>query len=730
MPLDRLNQLMQRFRDRIASAAATTEVPDFDLDASIGRELLQSMLLTRHLDRAAHELRRDGLGHYTICSTGHESNAVLGRLTRVTDPALLHYRSAAVQVERARQVPDVDPAFGITQSLVASTDDPMSGGRHKVLGHPKLGITPSTSTIASHLPRAVGLAFGLERKARLRLDDGAPRDAIVVASFGDASLNHSTALGAFNAVGWVLQQNLTLPLLFVCEDNGLGISVRSPDGWVHARLNALPNIRYYAADGGDLAACYLATEAAVQYCRSTRRAAVLHLKTVRLLGHAGSDVDTTYRSPAELEAAFSLDPVTRAALGLIDVKAASAQEVLAWDDAARARVDAESSRARKASHLKSRAEVSACLAKPVDSSAVIGAAKRYAAPHPEAPLTLAQGINTALGELLDTRKESLIFGQDVAKKGGVYGLTKGLLSRGGAARVFNTLLDEQTILGLALGTAQLGMLPVPEIQYLAYLHNAEDQLRGEAATFSFFSAGALDNPMLVRVAGLAYQKGFGGHFHNDNSIAVLRDIPGLIVICPARGDDALELYRTAFALATESRRVVVSIEPIALYHTRDLFADGDGAWAAPSTAAVATPFEPRVYEPDAPDLTIASYGNGLFMSLRAARRLFQETGARARVVDLRFLCPLPTDAVLHHARETGTLLVVDECRRSGNVSEALATTVLESAAGVRFARVTAADCFVPLGDAANLVLASEDEVYGSARELLLLKRASLRPGAR
>lgn len=721
---------MQRFRDRIASVAATSEVPGFDLDASIGRELLQSMLLTRHLDRAAHELRRDGLGHYTICSTGHEANAVLGRLTRVTDPALLHYRSAAVQVERARQVPDVDPAFGITQSLVASTDDPMSGGRHKVLGHPKLGITPSTSTIASHLPRAVGLAFGLERKARLRLDDSAPRDAIVVASFGDASLNHSTALGAFNAVGWVLQQNLTLPLLFVCEDNGLGISVRSPDGWVHARLNALPNIRYYDADSGDLAACYLATEAAVQYCRSTRRAAVLHLKTVRLLGHAGSDVDTTYRSPAELEAAFSLDPVARAALGLIAVEAASAQEILAWDDAARARVDAEASRARRASHLKSRAEVSACLAKPVDSSAVISAAKRYAAPHPEAPMTLAQGINKALGELLDTRKESLIFGQDVAKKGGVYGLTKGLLSRGGAARVFNTLLDEQTILGLALGTAQLGMLPVPEIQYLAYLHNAEDQLRGEAATFSFFSAGALDNPMLVRVAGLAYQKGFGGHFHNDNSIAVLRDIPGLIVICPARGDDALELYRTAFALATESRRVVVSIEPIALYHTRDLFAEGDGAWAAPSTTAVATPFEPRVYEPDAPDLTIASYGNGLFMSLRAARRLFQETGARARVVDLRFLCPLPTDAVLHHARETGTLLVVDECRRSGNVSEALATTVLESAAGVRFARVTAADCFVPLGDAANLVLASEDEVYANARELLLLKRASLRPSVR
>jgi 2-oxoisovalerate dehydrogenase E1 component len=190
------------------------------------------------------------------------------------------------------------------------------------------------------------------------------------------------------------------------------------------------------------------------------------------------------------------------------------------------------------------------------------------------------------------------------------------------------------------------------------------------------------------------------------------------------------MYRTAFALATQARRVVVSIEPIALYHSRDLFLDGDGAWAAPPSLEVAMPFEPRVYEADAPDLTIASYGNGLYMSLRAARRLFQETGARARVLDLRFLCPLPTEAVLHHARETGTLLVVDECRKSGSLSEALAAIILESAAGVRFARVTAADCFVPLGDAANLVLPSEDEIYTAARDLLLLKRASHRPASR
>src|SRR6185503_5332148 len=129
-------------------------------------------------------------------------------------------------------------------------------------------------------------------------------------------------------------------------------------------------------------------------------------------------------------------------------------------------------------------------------------------------------------------------------------------------RVFNTLLDEQSILGLAIGAGQLGLLPVPEIQYLAYLHNAEDQLRGEASSLSFFSQGQFKNPMVVRIAGYAYQKGFGGHFHNDNSIAALRDIPGLIIASPARGDDAAGMLRTCVAAARTSGAVAVFLEPI------------------------------------------------------------------------------------------------------------------------------------------------------------------------
>ena len=102
----------------------------------------------------------------------------------------------------------------------------------------------------------------------------------------------------------------------------------------------------------------------------------------------------------------------------------------------------------------------------------------------EAPLTLAETIDRTLGELLCADDRVLVFGEDVGAKGGVYGVTRGLQRKAGASRVFDTLLDEQSILGLALGAAVSGLVPIPEIQYLAYLHNAEDQLRGEAASLS------------------------------------------------------------------------------------------------------------------------------------------------------------------------------------------------------------------------------------------------------
>ena len=722
MSLDRARQSVQRLRD-LAAGRLRISAPPLSLDGALARALFESQLLCRLVDVESHELRARNEGYYTICSAGHEGNVVLGRLTRHTDPALLHYRSAAFFLERSRQVPSVNGAMDLLLSLTASADDPISGGRHKVFGSVPLGIPPKTSTIASHLPRAVGMAVSIDRAARMGVSSQAPADAIVLCSFGDASVNHSTAQGAFNAAAWAAYQKLPVPVLFVCEDNGLGVSVRTPPGWIESRVRAMPAMFYCAADGSDLGAAWQAAAEAVEQCRSHRAPVFLHLRCQRLWGHAGSDADLEYRSLEEIAEAEARDPVAVSAQMLLDAGVLDGQELAQHIEFEQRRVSQLAAEAATRPKLTTRAAIIRPIA-PAQPDMVAAEARRAGyAPLPEdwqRPRPLGHAIRAALADLMRKHPELLVFGEDVAQKGGVYGVTAGLWRTFGPKRVFNTLLDEQTILGLALGAGQFGLLPVPEIQFLAYLHNAEDQLRGEASTLSFFSNGQLKNPMVVRVAGLGYQKGFGGHFHNDNSLSVLRDLPGVIVAVPSRGDDAVKMLRTCTAAAKVDGRVCVFIEPIALYPVRDLY-PGDGKWSfpLPPQGEAIDLGEVGVYPAERAALVIFTYGNGVPMCLRVRDRL-QRDGIAARVVDLRWIAPLPESAIRAHASEIGRVLMVDECRRSANISEAVATCLLESAETrtVQFARVTAADSFTPLADASRLVLPDEPEILAAARTLI------------
>jgi 2-oxoisovalerate dehydrogenase E1 component len=699
--------------------------------------LFDSQLASRHLDAAARWLRARGAGYYTIGSSGHEGNAGVAAAVRLTDPALLHYRSGAFYLVRAGQAsPPRNGMADILLGLVAAAAEPIAGGRHKVFGHPELNIIPQTSTIASHLPRATGLAFAISRAAKLGVPTFWPEDSIVVCSFGDASVNHSTAAGALNAAGYTAFQGLPVPLLFVCEDNGLGISVKSPAGWTGEATSGRPKIRYFAADGCDLADAYDAAQAAAHYVRERRAPAVLHLRTVRLGGHAGTDVESAYRSPTEIAADADRDPLLGTARLLVESGAMAAADVLDRYEAIKARVLTLAGDLAGAPRLSVATDIMAPIAprRPGTVAANIAARARQAddwprhqtfgaqLPEVEGPLTLAQAINRTLADELTARPGMIVFGEDVARKGGVYGVTRGLQRAFGPSRVFDSLLDEQTILGVALGAGVAGLLPVPEIQYLAYVHNAADQLRGEAATLSFFSRAQYRNPMVVRIAGLAYQQGFGGHFHNDNSVGALRDIPGLVIACPARPDDAAAMLRTCLTAAEIDGSVCAFLEPIALYHERDLYEPGDGGWLAgyeppDKWAHTHVPIgRARTYG-DGSDLTIVTFGNGLRMSLRAARTLAAE-GVSCRVLDLRWLAPLPFEDLLRAAGATGRVLVADETRRTGGVSEGVVTTLIDAGFTGRIARVASEDSFIPLGDAAAAVLLSEHEVAQAARDLL------------
>ncbi|MEV0080093.1 thiamine pyrophosphate-dependent enzyme [Nocardia neocaledoniensis] len=681
------------------------------LAAADALDLFESQATSRHLDLAARRLGAAGKGYYSIGSAGHEGNAAVAAALRVDDPALLHYRSGAFFVQRCRRIPGLDPVRDVLLGVVAAAADPISGGRHKVFGSKAASIIPQTSTIASQLPRAVGLAFALDRAARQGVRCPWPADAVVVCSFGDASANHSTATGAINAAVHAAAQGVPMPIVFVCEDNGLGISVPTPPDWIERAYGPRPGLTYLAADGCDLPDALGAAEDAVQLARTWRTPVFLHLRTVRLGGHAGSDVEAAYRGPAELSADLARDPLLGTARYLHATGLAEAPELLARYDRIGAQVRATADEVVGESRLESVSAVIAPLApaRPEAVRADVLRSAGVAAPLPA--MTLAQAINHTLGELLARDPDVLVFGEDVGRKGGVYGVTKGLRKRFGARRVFDTLLDEQAVLGTALGAGLAGFVPIPEIQYLAYVHNAADQIRGEAATLSFFSNGQYRNPMVVRIAGLAYQKGFGGHFHNDDSLAALRDIPGVVLAVPARADDAAAMLRTCVSAARVDGRVCLFIEPIALYHTRDL-RPGDESWLAAPTSEHVPIGRARVYGEGA-DLTIVTFGNGVPMSLRTADRLTAH-GVHARVLDLRWLNPLPVEDLLQHAEATGRVLVADETRRGGGVSESVYAALIDAGYRGALARVTSADSFVPLGPAADTVLLGEADIEAAA----------------
>jgi len=707
--------------------------PGSGLRARRALELFEDMILSRALDVASRELKKTNRSFYTISSAGHEQNAVLGAQLRLTDPCFLHYRSGGLMMARARQLPGATPLFDTLLSFCASKDDPISHGRHKVWGSKPLWVPPQTSTIASQLPKAMGCAYALSLARRMEVRTGLPGDTIVCCSFGDASANHATALTAVNASRYATRRGVPRPVLWVCEDNGIGISVSTPPGWIRESYGSLPHLAYFEADG-EIDEVWDAVSVAIAHCRRTRAPAFLRLPTVRLWGHAGSDVETTYRSLAEIEAIEATDPILRVARRLVTSGAAAPALLLATVRETRERVAAAAEEAAARPKLVTRQEVVETLA-PYDEAAVRAVAGVQADPAARAALfpvlpekissparrTLAAHVNAALHDELLRHKELFLFGEDVGKKGGVYGLTQGLQERFGPARAFDTLLDETAILGIAQGAGHLGLVPIPEIQYLAYIHNALDQLRGEACSLSFFSHGQFQNPMVVRVAGLAYQKGFGGHFHNDNSIGALRDIPGLALAVPARGDDAARMLRGAVGMAKACGRVVVFLEPIALYHERDLYEPKDDGWLFDypppdgTPGSVLLPGEVGIYAEAHTDLLIVSYANGLRLSLRAARALEREHGLRARVLDLRWLNPLPHEAVRAHARACGgRVLVVDECRATGGgIAEAVIADLAEQGLGTRLASVRAADTYVPLGPATAAVLVGEEEIVAA-----------------
>ncbi|MDI6098119.1 transketolase C-terminal domain-containing protein [Actinoplanes sp. NEAU-A12] len=733
--------LDERFRDAVSALrppesgrAPGDPVRDgTTLTGARARDLFDAQLTSRHLDLAARWLRSFNEGFHTTGSAGHEGNAAVAAALRGDDPALLHHRSAAFYCVRAAHPggngPDTarrleEAARDVLRGVVASVRDPGSGGRDKIFGNPALHLIPALSVAGGHLPRAVGLAHALTRAG----ETAWPADAIVVASFGDGGAGGPAATAALHAAGRLELADQRVPLLLVCEDDTPGGP--DADGWTAAMLRGRPGLRYSFADGCDLAAAYHAAAEAAEFVRAERRPAILHLSTVHLLGQPGDP---------EPGPGLDRDPLVATARLLIEAGLYGPEEVITRYDEVGWQVRKAAEEVLGEPKLASTAEVVATLAprrplrvahavsEAADRALGAGAPTRLRAfdgrlPEDAGPMTLAQAIGATLTDALAAGPQMLIFGP-ATTRGGRHGVTTGL-AEPDDDRVFDSPPDATTILGLAAGAGLAGLLPVPELDCLADLHGGAEQLRTEAATMAYLSAGAYRNPLVLRVPGLAQPFGIGGPLANDNSVAGLRDVPGLVVAVPARAADAAPMLRTCLAAAEADGSVCVFLEPAALYQTRDLYQQGDSEWLAAYSAPGSWAGEhvpigrARIYGlGTAQDLTIVTYGNGVRMSLRAAAQLAAE-GYGCRVVDLRWLSPLPAADLVREATVTSRVLIVDETRRSGGVGEGVLAALVDGSFVGSVRRVAAADAPVPLGPAAQQVLVGEDAITQGAHALL------------
>jgi len=575
----------------------------------------------------------------------------------------------------------------------------------------------------------VGAAFSIDRAKDLDISErDLKADSIILCSFGDASANHATALSAFNTASWVSNSGGHVPIIFICEDNGTGISVPTNEHWIEQNFSNRPRLQYVQTDGLHLIDLMIKSRRVEHDCRIDRSPIFLHMKTVRLMGHAGSDVEVGYKSLQDIEATEFNDPLLHSARILIENNCLSSEEIIHLYEG----IGDQVSHVFEAATLRPKLE----SAQDVMESITANQSSKKSPKQPtkktrqnlfgkefnrmDQPYHMAKLINYTLSDIMLRYKNTVVFGEDVAQKGGVYHLTADLYKQFGVRRVFNSPLDETSIIGFGMGFGHNGFVPIPEIQFLAYLHNAEDQLRGEAATLPFFSDGQFTNPMVLRVPGLAYQKGFGGHFHNDNSLTIFRDIPGIILAVPSNGADASKMIRTAVREAHENGRIIVFVEPIALYMTKDLHEPKDGKWT----------FKYPVLDEEIPVgkfaeygkgkvLTLITYGNGLYLSLQAKKEIEKKLKKKIKIIDLRWLSEINIPKLLNAIGTSNNILIVDECRRTGCHGEGLfAQLVSESKKPLNIKLHAAEDSFISIGVAATVTLPSKDSIIKNALELV------------
>ncbi len=656
---------------------------------------LRNMITARSIDNKAMNLLRQGKSFFHIAGAGHEGiqTAAGLQLNPEKDWLFPYYRDLALVMTTT-----VTPKDFFLQCF-AKADDPSCGGRQLPChwGKKDIRLPAQSSPTGTQFLQAVGAALASVKRGEKN---------ITYVSSGEGT----TSQGEFHeAVNWASREKL--PVLFVVENNKYAISVpvgEQSGGKEHsiaAMMAGYASLHRARVDGTNFYESYEAVKEAVQYIKSGKGPALIEAMVVRLLSHSSSDDQKKYRDEKELEEDLSNCPIEKLSKILIEEKELTKEEFDKMKDEIRGDVDKAASEAVKAADPKAETAV-----KHIFDESGLKDELEYEKSKPSGKnIVMVDAINHALHEEMERSENMYIFGEDVAdKKGGVFTATKGLSTKFGVERVFNSPLAEASILGVATGMAMTGLKPVVEVQFGDYIWPAFMQFKDELSTVRYRSDNKWSAPVVVRVAVGGYIH--GGLYHSQNIESIFAHIPGLYVVYPSNAADAKGLLKTAIRLN----------DPVLFCEHKGLYRQSFATSPSPDSDYL-VPFGKAKVVKEGSDITVVSYGASMWDSVFAARKL-EEEGYSVEIIDIRTIVPLDEETIFKSVKKTNKVIVIHEDTLTGGFGGEIAARIAENCFTYLdgpVKRIAAEDSHIPYSPILeNAILPTRDKIYKGIKELL------------
>lgn len=583
---------------------------------------------------------------------------------------------------------------------ISKATDPSSGGRHMSnhLAKPEWNIHNVSSATGNHTLHAAGVGRALKYYQS---------KGVAISSQGESSVSEGYVYEAINGAS-----REKLPVIFVFQDNGYGISVPKEDQTANRKVAnnfvGFKNIRIMHCNGKDVFDSMNTMVEAKEWAIANQMPVIVQANCVRMHSHSNSDRHELYRDENERSYVKEYDPFAKYRRLLVRYNRLTEKELQKIDEKVKEEV--------KAAHKK------AMAAPDPDPKSIYD----FVAPEPYKPTKwidgthnesgqskkLIEGINETLKAEFRHNPDTFIWGQDVANKdkGGIFNVTKGMQQEFGKGRVFNGPIAEDFILGTANGMSRFNekiRIVVEGAEFADYFWPAMEQYVDTSHDY-WRSNGKFSPNITIRLASGGYIG--GGLYHSQNIEGALASIPGVRIVYPSFADDAAGLLRTSM----RSKGLTLFLEPKALYNSPK------AATVVPDDFEV--PFGKARIRKEGNDLTIVTYGNTTHLSLEAAEQIEKETGKTVEVVDIRSLVPLDKETILESVKKTSKVLVVHEDKVFGGFGGEIAAMIANEGfqhldAPVRRVGST----YTPVGFNRILeaaILPDMKRIYDAAKEIL------------